>query len=198
MKYIVTLIIALIASPQLFGQGLATFTGLPGVDYSRVNATIDGPGILGRTASGRGRIQKIGTTNITDLIHLYSGQSALTDGSTNTLFTLALATNTNAGLTFTSTVIGNGTNRQSRTALVQVEAINEAGTITTTVTQSGSTNGAFSTGLLATTYLATGSGGNSVLIRVAADSSLTFSNFIARWNLVTPVQTDGTGVITTP
>jgi hypothetical protein len=180
-----------------FGQGqLGGFRGLPGIDYTKIDATLTGPAILGRVDATKGRVQVLTGSNLSSALGLASGSESVTDGGTNTLFTLALATNTSAGLEFVSTVILNdGTNYQSQLARVSVEAVNKGGTITTYVTQTGSTNGAVSSGTITSTYTAVASGGNSVLVKVAADSSLTSTNAVAKWKVLS-IHADGTGAIT--
>lgn len=201
MKRIIAIIGAIAAlhiSASAQGR-LAVFTGLPGVAVTNIDTRVNADRLLGG-GSTRGRIKEIILTNGLSisggvLSPTLGASDTLTDGGTNTLFTLALDANTMAGLEFVSTVTaGNGTNYQSRLARVSVEAVNKAGVITTTLTQTGSTNGASSSGLLATTYYAV-TNTSSVFIRVAADSELVSPTLTAHWTILSVVPT-GSGAIT--
>jgi hypothetical protein len=82
----------------------------------------------------------------------------VTDGSTNTLFTLTVGTNKVASVDFLISVHAtDGTDYQMKSGRVTVEAVNKAGTLTATVSHLAYA-GALSTGTLTNDFYATASG----------------------------------------
>lgn len=104
------------------------------------------------------------------------GDIAVTDGSTNTIFTVSIATNKVASVDFLISVhASDGTDYQMKSGRVTVDMANKAGTITSTVKHLAY-DGALSSGTLTNDFYAVASGGNSVAIKIASDTSLTVTN----------------------
>jgi hypothetical protein len=95
-----------------------------------------------------------------------------------------------AGALLVCTVTANdGTDFQSFTSEVRVDAVNKAGTVTATITQTDNTLAA-SSGTLTCTYTAVASGA-TVDVKANAASSLTQTALKVKWAVVT-LNTDGT------
>jgi hypothetical protein len=96
----------------------------------------------------------------------------LTEGTATNVASIALASGKVTGGTATLTVwASDGTDHQALTSEVRFSAVNKAGTITATTSQTDGTT-ATSAGTLTVTYDATASG-NNLLLRADATSSLT-------------------------
>lgn len=104
--------------------------------------------------------------------HIQARFVNLTESTATNLTSIALASGKVTGGTATLTVwASDGTDHQALTSEVRFSAVNKAGTVTATCTQTDGTTAA-STGTLTVTYDATASG-NNLLLRANATSSLT-------------------------
>jgi hypothetical protein len=118
----------------------------------------------------------------------------LTEATATNLVSIALASGKVLGGTASVTVwAGDGTDCQALTSQVRFDAINKAGTVTATCTQTDNTTAA-SAGTLTVTYDATASGSN-VLLRANATSSLTQTTLRARL-VITALNGDDVQTIT--
>jgi hypothetical protein len=96
----------------------------------------------------------------------------LTEGTATNVASIALASGKVTGGTATLTVwASDGTDHQALTSEVRFSAVNKAGTLTATTSQTDGTTAA-SAGTLTVTYDASSSG-NNLLLRANATSSLT-------------------------
>lgn len=125
----------------------------------------------------------------------YSAKAvALTESTATTFANIAIASSKFAGAVIHSTVnAGDSTDFQALTSVVNVSAVNKAGTVTATLTQVDGTTAA-SSGTLTCTYTAVANG-NSVDIKANAVSSLTQTTLNATWAIVS-LNGDGTSVVT--
>jgi hypothetical protein len=126
----------------------------------------------------------------------------LTETTATTFSNIAVAASKQAGATITATVYASdGTDFQSLTSVLNVNAVNKAGTVTATLTQVDGTTAA-SAGTLTATFTATANGA-SVDLKCSATSSLTQTVLRVRY-VVTALNSDGgdstltTGSIVTP
>lgn len=111
--------------------------------------------------------------------HIQARFVNLTESTATNLTSIALASGKVTGGTATLTVwASDGTDHQALTSEVRFSAVNKAGTVTATCTQTDGTTAA-STGTLTVTYDATASG-NNLLLRANATSSLTQTILRAR------------------
>jgi hypothetical protein len=127
---------------------------------------------------------------------------ALTESSATGFVSLAVASGKHVGAQLVCTVTANdGTNFQSLTSNLLVDAVNKAGTVTPTITTTSNST-ATSSGTLTCTYTAVASG-NTVEIRANAVSSLTQTTLTIEFS-VPALNSDGTdttitsGSIVTP
>lgn len=188
---------------QLFDDGAtATHTAIKAGDGSGTDKVGSNFIIAGGYSTGTGRggdvITKTSTTSTTaSTANGYTTRrydSAkfvdLTE-STATLFcNIGVAASKYAGARLTCTVTANdGTDFQSLTSSLTVDAVNKAGTVTTTLAQVDGTTAA-SSGTLTVTYTAVANGA-TVDIKANAVSSLTQTVLRCKWS-VTALNTDGT------
>ena len=118
----------------------------------------------------------------------------LTEGTATNLASIALASGKVTGGTATITVwASDGTDYQALTSEIRFSAVNKAGTITATVSQTDGTTAA-SAGTLTVTYDATQSG-SAILLRANATSSLTQTVLRSRM-VFTAINGDDTQTIT--
>ena len=118
----------------------------------------------------------------------------LTESSATLFANVALASSKIAGFTLACTVYANdGTNYQSVTSEVRVDAVNKAGTVTATLTQTDNTTAA-SSGTLTCTYTAVANG-NGVDIKANAVSSLTQTVLRVKWSIIS-LNSDDVGTVT--
>lgn len=106
----------------------------------------------------------------------------LTDATDANLFEIALPTLKGAGVLVKATIVcTDGTDIQSRTVLVRVNAVNKGGTYSTNIAVV-SEDGQASTGTLTATWGVT-NGTNKVTVKVNADTSLTPTSFFVTYSL---------------
>mgnify|MGYP003332437874 CR=1 FL=1 len=118
----------------------------------------------------------------------------LTESSATLFANIALASSKIAGFTLACTVYANdGTNYQSLTSEVRVDAVNKAGTVTATLTQTDNTTAA-SSGTLTCTYTAVANGAG-VDIKANAVSSLTQTVLRVKWSILS-LNSDDVGTVT--
>lgn len=118
----------------------------------------------------------------------------LTESSATLFANVALASSKIAGFTLACTVYANdGTNYQSVTSEVRIDAVNKAGTVTATLTQTDNTTAA-SSGTLTCTYTAVANG-NGVDIKANAVSSLTQTVLRVKWSIIS-LNSDDVGTVT--
>lgn len=125
----------------------------------------------------------------------YSAKGVSLTESTATLYaSLSLASSKFLGATLTCTVdADDGTDFQSLTSLVRIDAVNKAGTVTATLTQTDNTTAA-SAGTLTCTYTAVANG-NNVDLKANAVSSLTQTTLKVRW-AITGLNSDSIATVT--
>lgn len=117
----------------------------------------------------------------------------LTESTATNLVSIALASGKVTGGTATLTVwASDGTDHQALTSEIRFAAVNKAGTVTATCTQTDGTTAA-STGTLTVTYDAIASG-NNVILRANATSSLTQTTLRSRI-VITALNGDDTQVV---
>lgn len=178
-----------------------TSQGFKGADGSGTDKTGSQLNIGGGkgTGTGRGGDVVVKTTNASTTGSTAQSYSTrrfdsakfvdLTE-STATLFcNIAVASAKYAGARLICTITANdGTDYQSLTSQVTVDAVNKAGTVTATLTQVDNTTAA-SAGTLTCTYTAVANG-NTVDIKANAVSSLTQTVLRAKWSVIS-LNTDG-------
>lgn len=105
----------------------------------------------------------------------------LTGSTPTTICTITCGTAAHVGGTLTITVWAtDGTNHQSLTSDVRIDAVNKAGTITPTVTQTDNTTAA-SSGTLTNAVTLTDNGSGVFAVKCNAASSLTTTQLRAQW-----------------
>lgn len=118
----------------------------------------------------------------------------LTESTATTCASVAIASGKIAGVRLVCTVYANdGTDYQSISSDVRVDAVNKAGTVTATISQTDNTTAA-SAGTLSVTYTAAANG-NAVDIKANAVSSLTQTVLRCKWQIVA-LNSDDVGTIT--
>jgi hypothetical protein len=118
----------------------------------------------------------------------------LTEGTATNLASISLPSGRVTGGTATVTIwASDGTDHQALTSEVRFSAVNKAGTITATTSQTDGTTAA-SAGTLTVTYDATASG-NNLLLRANATSSLTQTTLRARL-VITALNGDDVQIVT--
>lgn len=118
----------------------------------------------------------------------------LTESTATTCASVAIASGKIAGVRLVCTVYANdGTDYQSISSDVRVDAVNKAGTVTATISQTDNTTAA-SAGTLSVTYTAAANG-NAVDIKANAVSSLTQTVLRCKWQIVA-INSDDVGTIT--
>jgi len=118
----------------------------------------------------------------------------LTEGTATNVVSISLPSGRVTGGTATVTVwASDGTDHQALTSEVRFSAVNKAGTITATTSQTDGTTAA-SAGTLTVTYDATASG-NNILLRANATSSLTQTTLRARL-IITALNGDDVQTVT--
>jgi hypothetical protein len=126
-----------------------------------------------------------GTTaqTLIDRLVVNGANKTLTDGSDTNLFDATLASGSFTGGTIEATIYASdGTDFQTRTVYLTWQAVNKAGTITSSVTVASET-AAVSAGTLTATWGVT-NGSGKITIKVNADSSLTTTVFYVRYKVV--------------
>jgi len=189
-------------------QGFKAHDG-SGTDKDGANMNFGGGASTGTGKSGD-VIIKTGLTSTTgSSANSYSTrrydsakQVTLTESTATTFCNVGVASSKYAGAKLVATVTANdGTDFQCLTSELNVNAINKAGTVTTTLTQVDGTTAA-SAGTLTATYTAVVNG-NSVDIKCDATSSLTQTVLTVKWNVLS-LNSDGadttlcTGSLITP
>lgn len=118
----------------------------------------------------------------------------LAESTATTFANIAIGSAKIAGAAITCTVHAtDGTDYQCLTSQVRVDAVNKAGTVTATLTQTDNTTAA-SAGTLTATYTAVANA-NSVDIKCSAVSSLTQTQLRVKWAIVT-LNSDDTAAVT--
>lgn len=180
----------------------AIFKGADGSGTDKVGGDYYSEGGQG-TGTGRGgsvieRTTPSSTTSSTAntySMRRYTSAKAvtLTDATATTFANIAVASSKFAGATLTCTVTArDATDFQSLTSIVRVDAVNKAGTVTATVTQTDNTTAA-SAGTLTCAYTVAASG-NTFDIKANADTSLTPTAMSITW-MITALNSDGVGTV---
>ena len=176
------------ASPV--AQTLSTQSVVAGnTDTGGVDFTIQGSRGTGTAKSGN-LVRKTGNTSTTGSTqHTLSTREMvaakfvdLTSATATTLFTITVGTASYTGITIDCTVFASdSTDHQVLHSVVNVAAVNKAGTITATVTQvdGAATNSAGT--LTPVTYSVTDNGSGILAVKVAATSSLSETILRAKW-----------------
>lgn len=120
----------------------------------------------------------------------------LLDGVATNLFTVTLPATNIIGMSFTCTVMaGNGTDFQSLTTQVTVDAVAKTTTITPVVAPTGAQSAlAGSSGTLSVTYSVSDAGSNVLNVKCLADTSLT-PTFLRAKIVMTGINIMGAGVV---
>jgi hypothetical protein len=121
----------------------------------------------------------------------------LTESSATLLFTVPVANTNYVGLTAAVTIYAtDGTETQSQTTIITVDAVAKSTTITAAISPTGAqTGGALSTGTLSTTYTVADAGSNVLNVLANSVSSLSQTTFRAKF-VITAINAFGTAVIT--
>lgn len=120
----------------------------------------------------------------------------LTESAATTIATIAVGSSKYVGAKLFVTVnAADATDFQAISSTLNVNAVNKAGTVTSTITQVDGTT-APSAGTLSATYTVTTSGAN-VIVQCNAVSSLTQTTLAAKWSIET-LNSDDTAAITVP
>lgn len=173
-----------------------------GTDKDGANLTIEG----GQgTGTGRGgsliaRTSNTSTTGSTAQTYTERGRVigkyvTLTESSATTILTIPVPATNYVGLAATITIYAtDGTDHQSKTSRILVDAIAKTTTITPTLTQVDNTTAA-SAGTLSCTYTVADNGSNVLALKANAVSSL--SQTVLRAHIVvTAINSNGTAAIT--
>lgn len=162
-------------------------TGGSGTNIAGAALTLAGGKGTGNAVGGSVKLQTstaltTGTTlqTLVDRMIVNGANKALTDATNIDLFDATLASNSYTGGTVEATIYASdGTDYQTRTVLLTWQAVNKAGTITSSVTVVSET-AAVSSGTLTGTWAVT-DGSGKITIKLSADSSLTPTVFYVRY-----------------
>lgn len=157
------------------------------------------------TGTGRGgslifRTSNTSTTGstaqtYTERSHVIGKYVTLTESSATTILTIPVPATNYVGLAATITIYAtDGTDHQSKTSRILVDAIAKTTTITPTLTQVDNTTAA-SAGTLSCTYTVADNGSNVLALKANAVSSLT-QTVLRAHIVVTAINSNGTAAIT--
>jgi hypothetical protein len=152
-----------------------------------------GPVILQTANSAGGSASTVNT--FTERFHAVPKWVTLTTASATTIFTIPVPATNYVGLTATVTIYAtDGTDHQSKTSVITVDAIAKTTTITPTLSQVDNTTAA-SAGTLTCTYTAVDNTSNVLAIKANAVSSLTETVLRAKV-VITAINSNGTAAVT--
>lgn len=158
-------------------------------DTAGADFTVNGSRGTGTAKSGN-IVRKTGNTTTTGSSqHTLSTREMvaakfvdLTSATATTLFTVTVGTASYIGITVDATVFASdSTDHQALHSVVNISAVNKAGTITATVTQVDGTVAASAGTLTPVTYTVTDNGSGVMALKVAATSSLTETVLRGKW-----------------
>lgn len=153
-----------------------------------------GGNVILRTANTAGASSSTAGT-YSERFHAPAKFVNLTDATATTLFTIPVAATNYVGLTAVVTIYAtDGTDHQSKTSRLIIDAIAKTTTITATVTETANTTAA-SSGTLTCTYTVVDAGSNVLAVKAAASSSLTETVLRAKV-VITAINSNGTAAIT--
>ena len=160
------------------GLGLSSLYRLHSSTTTAQTAAVNNIYWLDATHASRSSVWNVQTVSnaTTSERMIVTPRKALTDASAVNLFDATLASNSAVGGTIEATIIAtDGTDYQSRSVVLTYQAVNKAGTITSSVTVASET-AAVSSGTLTGTWTAS-NGSGKITIQLNADTSLTPTSF---------------------
>ncbi len=169
-----------------------------GVSFTRVVSLGTGTGGSGDDILQQGITGASGTTQNTAGTRMYrrAKETTLTEATATKLFTVPLAAGGYIGMTITATVFASdGTDHQTITSTLNVNAVAKSTTITGTITQVDGTAANSSGTLTPVTYTVVDDGSNVLSVKCAATSSLTQTVLSCKWS-ITMLNSNVSAIIT--
>ena len=157
-----------------------------GATYTRITSLGTGTGGGGDDVLKQGITGSSGTTQNTAGTRMYrrAKETTLTEATATKLFTVPLAAGGYIGMTITATVFASdGTDHQTITSTLNVNAVAKSTTITGTITQVDGTAANSSGTLTPVTYTVVDDGSNVLSVKCAATSSLTQTVLSCKWSI---------------
>lgn len=175
-----------------------------GTDKNGAKLTVEGGQSTG-TGRGGPAVIRTAVTHVTSssTANIYEERAhyvpkfvTLTDNTIATIFSVTLPATNSIGMTFTCTIeCSDGTDFQSLTTPVTIDAVNKAGTISPVVRPSAAQTDPAGGGTLSVTYAVADGGSNTLNVRVTADTSLTSLLYLRARIVMTGINSIGAGVV---
>lgn len=175
-----------------------------GTDKNGGNLTIEGGQSTGTGTAGGVIIRTAPTSTTGSSANAYQDRAryvpkyvALTDNTATSIFTVTLPATNMIGMTFTCTVqAGDGTDFQSLTTPVTVDAVAKTTTITAVVAPTAAQTAlAGSGGTLSVTYTVVDAGSNLLAVKCTADTSFASPTFLRAKIVMTGINIMGAGTV---
>lgn len=169
-----------------------------GVAFTRTCSLGTGTGGGGDDILQQGITGASGTTQNTAGTRMYrrAKETTLTEATATKLFTVPLAAGSYIGMTITATVFASdGTDFQTLTSTLNVNAVAKTTTITGTITQVDGTVATSSGTLTPVTYTVVDDGSNVLSVKCAATSSLAQTTLSCKWS-ITMINSNASATIT--
>lgn len=173
-----------------------------GTDKNGGNLTVEGGQSTGAGRGGAVIIQTAVTSTTGSSANAYHNRARyvpkfidLTDNTATTIFQVTLPTTNSVGIEFVCTIqASDGTDFQSLTTPVVIDAVAKSATITAVVAPTGAqTVLAASAGTLSVTYTVVDAGSNTLNVKVTADTSLSSLTYLRARLVMTAINGVGTG-----
>lgn len=176
------------------GSGTDKVGGALQLGGGKSTGTAAGGAIILHTANSAGDSASSLNT-FSERFHAIPKWVTLTSATATTLFTIPVPATNYVGLTATVTIYAtDGTDHQSKTSVITVDAIAKTTTITPTISQADNTTAA-SAGTLTCTFTAVDNTSNVLAVKATADSSLTETVLRAKI-VITAINSNGSGAVT--